>query len=428
VSFAYPGDCKQANTALVLDDNTYTNKTWAEVSRINVNDIHVMEVEFLSNMKYNLYTSLEQWTEWETKLSKFCKYWDAASSIIEQPPQTLYAPISRSTLPIIHTHLPSPPLTEALQSPLVRSPYSMVDSAPVSPLSARPPQPPPSYRQTVEQLPPRGHSNIYEPVRSTHSKKRSYDGDEYREQQTKRVALGQMQQAPIRQPPQQQAYYHQPSYGYGENYNAGIIPPLQLEPPVLCATSYQVLPQPQLFATSSVVASILPSNGPSYPSYPTSYTRSNSWSLAPQSSTRGSHNIQIPSFGTNVSPVSYSAVPSAQVSPLTNDYKSRQLQAYGQVPARTQGHPQATLQPTSQMSYPSSFGTIDRLSPYRPVRGVNTLASDLPAPLSPTPAHHYPESMQYYPLAKTRSTRSGSAYCQDYTQFPGYSYQALEAN
>jgi len=34
-----------------LDDNTYTNKTWAEVSGIIVGEIHIMEVEFLSNMK-----------------------------------------------------------------------------------------------------------------------------------------------------------------------------------------------------------------------------------------------------------------------------------------------------------------------------------------------------------------------------------------
>jgi hypothetical protein len=39
-----------------LDDNTYTNKTWAEVSGISVAEVHIMEVEFLSNMKYALFT------------------------------------------------------------------------------------------------------------------------------------------------------------------------------------------------------------------------------------------------------------------------------------------------------------------------------------------------------------------------------------
>ncbi|KPI38593.1 uncharacterized protein AB675_4264 [Cyphellophora attinorum] len=45
-----------------LDDNTYTNKTWAEVSGITVGEIHIMEVEFLSNMRYDLYVSAEEWS------------------------------------------------------------------------------------------------------------------------------------------------------------------------------------------------------------------------------------------------------------------------------------------------------------------------------------------------------------------------------
>ena len=46
-----------ADPVTVLDDNTYTNKTWAEVSGITVKEIHVMEVEFLSNMRYSLLVS-----------------------------------------------------------------------------------------------------------------------------------------------------------------------------------------------------------------------------------------------------------------------------------------------------------------------------------------------------------------------------------
>lgn len=66
-----------------LDDNTYTNKTWAEVSGITVQEIHVMEVEFLSNMRYALLASSEQWEEWLDKLSSyfvFCERLANASS------------------------------------------------------------------------------------------------------------------------------------------------------------------------------------------------------------------------------------------------------------------------------------------------------------------------------------------------------------
>jgi vacuolar-type H+-ATPase subunit C/Vma6 len=69
---------QQLLTISVLDDNTYTNKTWAEVSGISVGEIHVMEVEFLSNMRYSLLASAEQWKEWQLKLGKFGDYFERA--------------------------------------------------------------------------------------------------------------------------------------------------------------------------------------------------------------------------------------------------------------------------------------------------------------------------------------------------------------
>lgn len=62
-----------------LDDNTYTNKTWAEVSGINVGEVHIMEVEFLSNMKYCLFTSEQDWAEWQTLLGKFAAFFETAT-------------------------------------------------------------------------------------------------------------------------------------------------------------------------------------------------------------------------------------------------------------------------------------------------------------------------------------------------------------
>ncbi|OBT59981.1 hypothetical protein VE03_10338, partial [Pseudogymnoascus sp. 23342-1-I1] len=37
-----------------LDDSTYTSKVWAEVSGISLDDIRVMEIEFLGGMRYSL--------------------------------------------------------------------------------------------------------------------------------------------------------------------------------------------------------------------------------------------------------------------------------------------------------------------------------------------------------------------------------------
>ncbi|PBP27446.1 cyclin [Diplocarpon rosae] len=86
-----------------LDDNTYTNKTWAEVSGISVGEIHVMEVEFLSNMRYSLLASSEQWAEWHEKLRNIRRYCIAAA---EAP--TVASPQQTHT----HPNIPSPPSTQ----------------------------------------------------------------------------------------------------------------------------------------------------------------------------------------------------------------------------------------------------------------------------------------------------------------------------
>ncbi|KAH0011526.1 hypothetical protein KCU80_g20476, partial [Aureobasidium melanogenum] len=75
-----------------LDDNTYTNKTWAEVSGISVAEVHIMEVEFLSNMKYALFTSAEEWAQWQTRLGRFASFFDRASRPMPQLPHTLPSP------------------------------------------------------------------------------------------------------------------------------------------------------------------------------------------------------------------------------------------------------------------------------------------------------------------------------------------------
>lgn len=90
-----------------LDDNTYTNKTWAEVSGISVMEVHIMEVEFLSNMKYNLFTSAEQWNSWQIKLGRFARFIERATQTPSQLPASLAA-LADSCGP---AELPSPPMS-----------------------------------------------------------------------------------------------------------------------------------------------------------------------------------------------------------------------------------------------------------------------------------------------------------------------------
>lgn len=57
-----------------LDDNIYINKIWVEVLGIGVNEIYVMEVEFLSNMRYSLLVFVEQWCVWLDKFVNVYEY------------------------------------------------------------------------------------------------------------------------------------------------------------------------------------------------------------------------------------------------------------------------------------------------------------------------------------------------------------------
>ncbi|USW53495.1 Putative cyclin PHO80 [Septoria linicola] len=99
-----------------LDDNTYTNKTWAEVSGINVAEVHIMEVEFLSNMKYCLFTSEQDWAQWQSLLGKFASFFDQASRPV--PARSQLAPIlpPASSLHLPHA-LPSPPVSNQASPP-----------------------------------------------------------------------------------------------------------------------------------------------------------------------------------------------------------------------------------------------------------------------------------------------------------------------
>ncbi|KAK3950043.1 hypothetical protein QBC32DRAFT_24541 [Pseudoneurospora amorphoporcata] len=95
-----------------LDDNTYTNKTWSEVSQLSVNEIHVMEVEFLGNMRYSLLVTEKQWEEWLVKLARFREYMEQARQL---PSANLFAP-SPNALPV--SDLPSPNTVQHFPSPL----------------------------------------------------------------------------------------------------------------------------------------------------------------------------------------------------------------------------------------------------------------------------------------------------------------------
>lgn len=75
-----------------------------------------MEVEFLSNMKYCLFTSEQDWARWQSLLGKFASFFDQASR--PAPARAQLAPIlpPASSLHLPHA-LPSPPVSNQASPP-----------------------------------------------------------------------------------------------------------------------------------------------------------------------------------------------------------------------------------------------------------------------------------------------------------------------
>lgn len=75
-------------TALVLankflDDNTYTNVTWAKMTKLPLAEISVMEIEFLKCLQYRLVVRDAEWTGWQSQLLSWLRL---AASINRPPP------------------------------------------------------------------------------------------------------------------------------------------------------------------------------------------------------------------------------------------------------------------------------------------------------------------------------------------------------
>ena len=343
---------------LVLDDNTYTNKTWAEVSGISVTEIHVMEVEFLSNMRYSLLASKEQWQEWQRKLGKFWVYCDRA---LKAPvPQ-----VSLHSVPILNPTLPSPP--GSMQS----SPPSLTHSHPSSSLQLHYDQNWP-VNSHVTPLPSPLPAM---PALESRSRKRIYDGDS-EEPIAKRAARPATTDAalfasnvPSRRPdaprlpvPNLTISTTQPP---NSNYSAA-------------ANFSQNLPHlPPL--TGRAMSTVYPSTPSWTPQLPRPMLIS-----AGASNQHGPHSAN--GYGTpprRQSPHSVQDLLSLGSSPVSAKF-----------PATNSGH----ISP--------SFFLQQRASPYRPVRHVNTLLYPPPSASMQDYSANV-DHMHYQPLGKRNDYRAG---------------------
>ncbi|KAK5119056.1 hypothetical protein LTR62_000267 [Meristemomyces frigidus] len=339
-----------------LDDNTYTNKTWAEVSGIAWAEIHIMEVEFLSNMKYCLFTSAEDWSKWQTLLGKFAAFFERASK--PQPPPPPPAPIlppaSSLYLPMA---LPSPPASTQSSPPYM--PEQRQQAFPYGITAHHGPTPLPSPFATMPDM-PAVPKNI---------RKRSLE-DDSTEAPSKRVASG------------------RPTYGSPSTYMNGSAAQVQSSQSLRLRLPSLAIPagtpsSSNYGPVTSQATQLAPLNVPSRAMamvYPSSSTQASAPLLPAQTSLAVQHPSQ-----------SRSQHQSRQQSPYESATAS---------PSSFPHHSAASLHPPVQVS-PTYF-LQQRNSPYRPVHNVSTLLYPPPsAALQQRPQQLEQRQMHYQPLSKS---------------------------
>ncbi|KAK5331939.1 hypothetical protein LTR93_000944 [Exophiala xenobiotica] len=350
-----------------LDDNTYTNKTWAEVSGISVTEIHIMEVEFLSNMRYDLYASAEEWNEWKAKLGRFGAFYDKAS-------QLLISDETRGTTPVTPTSqrsshkLPSPPSPQHTVHPFTRS--SLNNSYPSLP------HPVPSSAQ----LPSSPFRQQYGSGLQREERKRSLDFS---------ADLPPAKRPQYPTPMQSGGIGHANSLPYPSN---GLrIPPVHsnMLDPSLSSLPLEIprldvprVPPPAPYPSTQLTPLSMPVSRAMASVYP-STTAGYSQPVTPISAIpQNLFQNPIPNLGDGSR--SISNYPSAHTSP-SNGF--------------------STTTPTLPGLSPSYFLT-HRTSPYRPVRHVNTLLIPPPSTALQAPVRNIPyDQIHYQPLGKAASER-----------------------
>ncbi|KAI8943059.1 hypothetical protein NX059_001095 [Plenodomus lindquistii] len=359
-----------------LDDNTYTNKTWAEVSGISVQEVHIMEVEFLSNMRYSLFTSKQKWEEWHVILGKFGTFYDRASKV--QTSGAAVSPSGSSTpsLSMLPNFGHSPP-TKQRTSPPTSTMYSPSHLA----FSNTPLLQPQATSATVS---PIGALPELGPIQ----RKRSIDHES--EPPFKRHAHG---------------------FTPGPYSNAPLIPTLQtpvnksFEPPPsmnrLPPLPSLAIPTPhQLPPTQVRNWSDLPLPAPGGRSMGIVYPPPVQWQQPPSTTTSSAPHT----FTNSYTPTTEHG---HQISPYAQSTGSSPVSASFQVPGSRQLSP--------------SYFLNQRQSPYRPVRGVQTLLVPPPQASVQNPARNIAyEQMQYQPLGRpTTERRAGPLPYMDRSAWPG---------
>ncbi|KAK2039163.1 cyclin [Colletotrichum somersetense] len=357
-----------------LDDNTYTNKTWAEVSGITVQEIHVMEVEFLSNMRYSLLATKDEWEEWLVKLSCFSEYYERAQKQPTSPLSKSFTSPVTSPTAIIQPAASFPPLT----TPSAANVFSPNTAIP----------------NTTQPWPSTYHNAPLSPLSGKHiaagmsSRKRSLE-DDVTEPPAKRLSRQPNTMHPVARP---QVASEQPMRlpvpGLSLNTNSAPAQ-AQIHPATTTYPTQQHVSLPPLNNGARAMTTVYPpATTVSMPQLPMPTTTS-----MPQASLTPS-NLSMHSvmgYGT----------PTKRHSPGS-------LSVYASSPLGEQFPTSVMHTPIAHtpISHSPSVYLQQRPSPYKPIRHVNTLL--YPPPSASLNEYHLPTTqMHYQPLGRRNDLRTG---------------------
>lgn len=440
-----------------LDDNTYTNKTWAEVSGIGVNEIHVMEVEFLSNMRYSLLVSAEQWRAWLDKLANVYEYLEIAKRSPSPSPSPLLMPSPSHRA--FASPIPSPMSTAAMQ-PTPAGPFSggniqnsnnhgpvgwphpYSSNSAVSPLALKPeqhllrkrsfteddPTEPPAKRlgrAAPEQpqpihLPAHHLPSQAPPLHGLHVASHPPIGS----QRAIHSATGQSR--PLPSMSSDQGRVAVPSLAL----NTGHAGPLVTTQSFTSSAAYappqaSPLSLPPLVPGVRAMATVYPNATTYAPQQSVLVTSGPSVSSGPQSVTTPTTSFPPMSYGTPTkrpSPQHHlaSSANMAGSSPLSVD-------PYGHHSGTPMGNAGATSGLHTPISHSPSVYLQQRDSPYKPVRQVNTLL--IPPASAFLHQYHFqnavtPNQMHYQPLGRRNEYRTGIV--PEYTMDRQHSYPSSQ--
>ena len=346
-----------------------------------------MEVEFLSHLRYNLYTSKDQWLDWHATLAKYFSYLEQLS--LQYNASTFSsAGDSRRPSTVFYT-LPSPPNSETT-SPLYRRAVSSQGHA----FTNRPSLPPSvSSAQAV-----------HGPNLST-DRKRSYE-ESYHEPPAKRPSTY------ASHPTMHPAIMHPAQYHPVPPQSATFMPNLPTNLPSLPHPNLQMPPmllhQQQQQHHSQY--SLQQPNVAYLPTPLSTYNTSNAGYLPPM--------MNWPQSAMSSIPPSSASTPNglAHLHIFTNGLSDSQSRQATPTSARVTGsgtaYPSTGSHTASHTATPSqlspSYWLTKRNSPYRPVRGIHTLLNPPPsASMNPDAQNISYEQMRWQPLGKNVEERPG---------------------